>query len=237
MLISTPGIVLHSTKYSDTSLIVKIYTYEQGTQSFIIKGAFSKKGKLRASLFMPMAQLQITYNDPNKDTLKFLKDVSRSDTSMNIQFDPVKSAILLFYNEILYKLLFDAGPDPMLFRFIAEEIHHVETLEHGLADLPIRFLLRLSKALGFYPENNYSEQTCHFSLEECRFQSYFIDERTELPQTQSRYLSELLRGTGNIPASRTLRTSLLHYLISYLHTHHEQIRDIASADVLASVLR
>lgn len=237
MLITTPGIVLHSTKYSDTSLIVKIYTYEQGTQSFIIKGAFSKKGKIRASFFMPLSQLSITYNDPGKETLKFLKEVSRADDSLDVQFDPVKSSIILFYNEILYKLLFDAGPDPMLFRFITEEIHRVHEQESNLADLPIRFLIRLSSNLGFYPENNYSEKECFFSLEESRFQSYFIDERCELSKEESFYLSQLLNNDPDAVASRQMRNLLLHHLIAYFRIHNEQLKEISSIEVLSSVLR
>lgn len=237
MLISTPGIVLHSTKYSDTSLIVKIFTYEQGTQSFIIKGAFNKKGKIRASLFLPLSILNITYNDPNRETLKFLKDVSRYDETMDVQFDPVKSSILLFYNEILYKLLFDAGPDPILFRFILEEIQKVNKQEDNLADLPIRFLLRLSNNLGFFPENNYSEKDCYFSLEESRFQSYFLNERCELSKEESCYLSQLLNNDENISVSRPLRNALLYHLIAYFRMHNEQIREISSVEVLSSVLR
>lgn len=236
MLISTPGIVLHSTKYSDTSLIVKIFTYEQGTQSFIIKGAFNKKGKIRASLFLPLSILNITYNDPNLDTLKFLKEVSRYDETLDVQFDPVKSSILLFYNEVLYKLLYDAGPDPMLFRFIIEEIKKVQYQEDNLADIPLRFILRLSHNLGFYPENNYTEKECIFSLEECRFQSYIIDERCELPKEESHYLSQLLNEMPQATVGRATRDALLHHLITYLQIHNEHIRDIASVDILSSVL-
>lgn len=236
MLISTPGIVLHSTKYSDTSLIVKIFTYEQGTQSFIIKGAFSKKGKIRASFFLPLSILNITYNDPNRESLKFLKEVSRNDGSMDIQFDPIKNSILLFYNEILYKLLYDAGPDPLLFRFIIEEVQNVQFQEGSLADTPLRFLLRLSNNLGFTPENNYTEKECFFSLEECRFQSYIIDERCELPKDESFYLSQLLKNVPQIAVSRPIRDALLHHLLDYLRMHNEHIRDITSVDILSAVL-
>ena len=111
MNITTSGIVIHTTKYSDTSLIVKIFTEAQGTQSFIIKGAFGKKSRTKAALFSPMALVNITYNDHAGDKLKFLKEASRTDSAASITFDPSKSAILLFYNELIYKLLYDTGAD------------------------------------------------------------------------------------------------------------------------------
>ncbi|MBO7629173.1 MAG: recombination protein O N-terminal domain-containing protein [Bacteroidales bacterium] len=59
MLVSTPGIVMHATKYGDTSLIVKIFTQQQGNQSFMIKGAFSNNNRFAASYFTPMAMMVI----------------------------------------------------------------------------------------------------------------------------------------------------------------------------------
>ena len=129
MNITTAGIVLHSTKYSDTSLIVKIFTEAQGTQSFIIKGAFGKKSRVKAALFSPMGLVNITYNDHGGDKLKFLKDIMRRSTAADMGFDPIKSSILLFYNELVYKLLFDTGPDTVLFHFLEDEILKVSETE------------------------------------------------------------------------------------------------------------
>ena len=170
MNITTAGIVLHSTKYSDTSLIVKIFTEAQGTQSFIIKGAYGKKSRVKAALFSPMALVDITYNDHGGEKLKFLKDIMRRSTPIDMGFDPVKSSILLFYNELSYKLLFETGPDTVLFHFLENEVLKVAEAETIPAELPLMFLIRLSVILGFFPENNYSEKTPYFSLTECRFQ-------------------------------------------------------------------
>lgn len=236
MLITTNGIVLHSTKYSDTSLIVKIFTEKQGTQSFIVKGAFSKKGKIRASLFSTLALVSITYDDHNKSNLKFIKEISKYDLQAELCFDPVRSSILLFYNEILYKLLFDAGEDVVLFHFLEEEITKTADIEELTADLPLRFLIRLSIVLGFFPENNHSSQDCHFSLSDGRFQSFFIDERNDLPEAESLYLSQLMLGDTSTVANRSLRNSLLRYLIQYYIIHNEQIREIESVEILSAVL-
>ena len=49
-IISTKAIVISTIKYSDTSLIVKLYTEKVGLVSFLLKGILkSKKGKLRTS--------------------------------------------------------------------------------------------------------------------------------------------------------------------------------------------
>ena len=103
-------------------------------------------------------------------------------------------------------------------------------------ELPLRFLLRLSIVLGFFPENNYTEQDCYFSLYDSRFQSYFVDENSHLPQPESQYLSQLLRQESDSSALRHTRNNLLHYLIKYYKIHNEQLREIDSVGILSSIL-
>ena len=107
MIITTPGIVMHATKYGDTSLIVKIFTQQQGNQSFIVKNAFRKNNRFAASYFTPLAMMDISYDDHSKSSLKYLKDIAPRHPANAMYYDPAKSSILLFYNEILYKLLMD----------------------------------------------------------------------------------------------------------------------------------
>ena len=236
MMVSTAGIVLHATKYSDTSLIVKLFTREKGLQSFIVKGAFNKKSRFRASLFSPLAMLHITYDDHRSDRLMYLRDVQRLTPAPELLFDPARSAILLFYNELLYKLLFDTGEDKVLFDFLEEEIMRIFEADTDLVELPLRFLLRLSIVLGFFPENNYSENNCYFSLYDSRFQSFYVDEASELPLQESQYLSQLLRQEAGTSALRHTRNNLLHYLIKYYKIHNEQLREIDSVGILSSIL-
>ena len=40
--IKTRAIVLQSIKYGDSSLVVKMFTEEEGLQSFMVKGVFGK---------------------------------------------------------------------------------------------------------------------------------------------------------------------------------------------------
>lgn len=236
MNITTSGIVIRSTKYADTSLIVKIFTEAQGTQSFIIKGAFGKKSRIRASLFTPMALVNITYNDHAGDKLKFLKEASRTDSAANITFDPVKSALLLFYNELIYKILYDAGTDTVLFHFLESEVLKIGDLDQCPADLPLRFLIRLSIILGFLPENNYSSENPYFSLADCRFQPHCFDEHNDVPAAESRYLSMLLKDDECPIPDRQTRNNLLHYLIEYFKLHNEQLKELESVDILSTVL-
>ena len=236
MIVSTPGIVMHATKYGDTSLIVKIFTQQQGNQSFMIKGAFRKNNRFAASYFTPLAMMDISYDDHNRGSLKYLKDIAPRKTSDSLFYDPAKSSILLFYNEILYKLLADAGEDKVLFDFLRKEIEGVHVATGNLAELPLRFLLRLCKVMGYSPEDNYSATDGYFSMQECRFQPCYAEDAGFMNREESAYLHQLLSQESQVPASRMLRSALLKRLVAYLQMHNEQIRKIDSLEILASVL-
>ncbi|MBP5496094.1 MAG: DNA repair protein RecO [Bacteroidales bacterium] len=236
MIISTPGIVMHATKYGDTSLIVKIFTQQQGNQSFIVKNAFRKNNRFAASYFTPLAMMDISYDDHSKSSLKYLKDITPRRATTPMYYDPAKSSILLFYNEILYKLLMDSGQDEVLFDFLQEEIAKVHNARENMAELPLRFLLRLSRVMGYEPEDNISPNNPYFSLQECRFQPFFIENAGILTQQQSQYLHLLLNQEEPVPVTRDLRTALLKGLVAYFQTHNEQIRKIDSLEILSAVL-
>ena len=74
-IISTKAIVISTIKYSDTSLIVRLYTKEVGLVSYLLKGILkSKKGKLRTAYFQPLTQLSIISSHQEKRNLQLLKE-------------------------------------------------------------------------------------------------------------------------------------------------------------------
>ena len=236
MIISTPGIVMHATKYGDTSLVVKIFTQQQGNQSFIIKNAFRKNNRFSASYFTPLAMMDISYDDHSKSSLKYLKDIAPRHPANPLYYDPAKSSILLFYKEILYKLLMDAGEDQTLFGFLQEEISLVHGAKENFAELPIRFLLRLSTVMGYAPEDNFTNENSYFSLQECRFQHYYIEDAGFLTAQQSLYLHQLLSQEEPIPVTRGVRNALLKSMVAYFQMHNEHIRKIDSLEILSTIL-
>ena len=70
----------------------------------------------------------------------------------------------------------DSGEDRVLFDFLREEIDRVNKASGSLAELPLRFLLRLCKVMGYFPEDNYASPSRYFSLQECRFQPYYVED-------------------------------------------------------------
>ena len=239
MLVATKGIVLHTTKYADHSLIINIFTEELGTRTFMVKNAFSKKNKVNYSYFSPLALLELHFNRQKSD-IHFLKEVSFHRHYSLISLDPVRQSLLFFYNELLYKLLFQYGEDKTLFHFIQESLLELDSETGNFSDIHLRFMVKLSHHLGFFPEQNHSDKNAHFNLLESAFQPYFFDNGDFLSKEASLYLSQLMQCVHSdepVPLPhKIIRNELLHLLVKYFELHHEGIRKIESIDILTQLL-
>lgn len=239
MFIRTKGIVLHKTKYGDHSMIVKIYTEKVGTLSFIVKGAYSKKSKINQSLFGLLSILELNFDNHRPTQLHYLKEASIAYHYTSIPFDAAKSSILFFYNELLYKLLFNAGEDEALFHFIEQSLLQLDEPHCRIADVHIQFMIRLAQNLGFLPENNYTERTPYFSIEESCFTDFYVD-NTSLNPIESRYFSQAIQAImedKELPlADKPTRINVLRGLINYFEKHNEAVSNIQSINILCDVL-
>ena len=238
MLVTTQGIVLQTTKYSDHSLIVKIFTRKSGTVSFIIKNAFSKKSKQPASFFAPLTILDIIYNETDTENLKFLKEVGIAHPFHAGHLDIRKNSILLFYHELLLKLLYQAtAPDEVLFDFMVDELLKLDATPEVAPDFHIVFLIHLVQQLGYKPDANFSLHAPYFSIEDSHFGSVFADNSYYLSKEASYYLFTILKKQNHSTPDKKTRMELLNGMILYLMKYHKQIKEIESVAILAEVLR
>ena len=76
---STSGICLHYYKYSDSSVIVKIFTERFGLRSFVLKGVRSKKSKNKINLLQSLNVVQLEMTNNNKRQLQYVKEINKSD--------------------------------------------------------------------------------------------------------------------------------------------------------------
>ena len=238
MYTSTPGIVLQTTKYSDNSLIVKIFTRQNGVISFIIKNAFSKKSKQPVAYFSPLTILDLIYNETYHEKLTFLKEVSVAHPFHAIHNDIRKNSILLFYQELLMKLLYNANaPDEQLFDFIKEHLLKLETTPEPAPDFHIVFLIQLIQQLGYKPELNFSLHTPYFSIEDSNFGSSFLEVPFYLSKEASFYLFTILKNQNHTLPNKQTRMELLNGMLLYLMQHNKQIKEIESVAILSELNR
>ena len=162
MLQQTRGIVFKTFKYSETSLIVRIYTEKLGIQSYMINRVRHKQAKTKPALLQGLSVLDmVVYHRQNKK-IQHIKELKLSYVFSAIPFDIVRSSIALFITEILYKTVKEEEANTAQFEFLVSFIQYLDLTKLPTGNLHLWFMLHWSAFLGFLPQNNFEHHTSAF---------------------------------------------------------------------------
>lgn len=234
MLVKTPAIVLSTIKYSEADLIARLYTRELGTQSFMLKGIRkSRKGKLRASFFQPLTQLEIETQHKGKGHLEYIKEARVIFPYQHLLTDISKSSITLFFSEVLTQLLTEQQPDTSLFEYLSSVFQYLDQIDQ-VANFSIKTLLDITGFLGFQPD----QSTMHFTyfnllngnFDENGLQPY------HLTDVESNLLKQFIGVNFDdivgIHMNREERNNLLNIVIEYFQIHLQMFKKPNSLSIL-----
>lgn len=239
MLHQTRGIVFHTVDFSETSIIVKIYTELFGIQSYLVRGSRKKGASLRPVFFQPLSLLDLTAYHREKQNLQTVREARFAHPFQSVPFDIRKSSIALFLCELFYKTIREEEPNPGLFSFLWQSLLQLDEME-TVGYFHLVLTLHLTRFLGFFPHADHPSETDYFNLEEGVFQSFppehshFLDE--ELTPV-FRQLLMLEAGTVEpIRISPLIRNRLLDKLLEYYRLHLPGFTELKSVRVLHEVL-
>lgn len=237
MLHHTRGIVFHQVKYSETSLIVKIYTEQFGLQSYMIRGIRNKKSLIKPALLQPFTLVEIVVYHNEKKDLQHLKEIQIACPFKSIPFDIRKSSVLIFLNEILNCVIREQESNPGLFQFIYNSIESFDLTDQGINDFHLNFMMELTRHLGFYPKKNFNEENTVFDMQEGVFTHQVMSSNTLMHKPYSEYFAALLSdGNSPVQMNPSNRQTMLEYMIRFYKLHIPGIKEIKSHSVLKAVL-
>jgi len=236
MIRKTRGIVLHTTKYGESSLVVHCYTEQFGRLTFMVKGIRKSRKQSRSNLFQPLFILDFeVYHKDNRD-MQLVKEVSRSVPLNSLPFDIMKSTQAIFMAEVLYRVAKEEESNPVLASFLTSTIQYLDTMEESSPDFHIIFMFQLSRHLGFYPQKNFDRERVFFDLTSGRFKEHFGDPEICLDREASelwiRYLSSDLQEVKKYGFNGTQRKITLDNLIRYYKLHVSGMGDVRSLEIL-----
>ncbi|MDX2423355.1 MAG: DNA repair protein RecO [Amphritea sp.] len=143
--------VLHTRPYRETSLLVDLFTLEQGKVSVVVKGARSPRSRMRA-MMQPFTPLQI--NLRGRHELKTLLQAEAVAAPVFLKGDALICG--LYVNELLERLLQPSDPHPHLYVFYQYVLN--ELLAATDIELALRtFEQQLLQQLGY-----------QFDVQECK---------------------------------------------------------------------
>lgn len=240
MLHNTPGIVFHQVKYSESSIIAKIYTELFGLQSYMIRGIRNKKSKIKSALLQHLTLVDLVVYHKAKNNIHNIREIKIAYPFQSIPYNIHKSSITVFLNEILYHVIKEEEANPDLFKFLFNALQVLDLKESNFAGFHYLFLMQLSKYLGFYPKKNYSAINSNFNLEEGKFTDQKGPQNIFIPPPFSTYISELIslsfENLELFNLNPTHRNQLLEILLNYYRLHLPVALNIKSHLVLQTVL-
>lgn len=233
------GIVLHTIKYGDTSLVAYVLTDTLGRQNYLVQGVKSGRGKgNKAALLQPMFLLEFEGIPSRHSQMDRMKDVRLSQPLQSIPFDVRKSTIALFMAEVLYRLVREVEPDSPLFGFVRDSVTALDRMEEGISNFHLWFLVQLSAFLGFYPAGEYSEGDW-FDITEGSFVGRFPEHAIAVSRPNSALLASLMgveaEQLGSLPLSRSQRADFLADMLHYFGYHLDAIDKVQSVRMLGEI--
>lgn len=240
MLLKTKGIVIKQTKFSDSGVIVKIFTEELGVQSFFVRGLRSKKSKSKSAMFQPlnMLELEITYSE--KKTLHNIKEVTIWYAYQSVTEDMKKRTMLFFINELLHKSLKEETENKDLFNWIHNALVWLDLADRGFVNFHLVFMMQLSMFLGFYPKKQAKGNCNYFDLIEGKFSNNMPVHQHYVTQEISVILDHLrelnFEDMANLKVNNNSRKLILEALIDYYKIHLNFVGNFKSLDVLSVIL-
>ncbi len=229
-----PAYVLHQHDWSETSLILDLFTREAGRVAVAAKGAKRPYSQLRAVL-LPLQRISVSLSKPGKSASAEGGEVQTLRTAEwgGGATLPAGAALFSGYylNELLLKLLARHDPHPALFDAYADTLAHLSEGDEVLR----AFELKLLAELGLLPDLSVVTPTQAHVDPERRYQ--LSPESGVIPPTTDASLpgallvqlqAALLHGSMDAlrqacatasPALKTTLRGLLHY-----HLGHQPLR-------------
>lgn len=236
-VVSTKAIVISAFKYSDSSLIVKCFTEQEGLKSYLIRGVLkSKKGNLKPAYFQPLTQLKIEATHKQKSTLHTLKDATVLHQYNTIYQDIVKQSIVLFLSEVLSSCIQEEEKNIRFFSYLENAILWLDTHD-TVSNFHLLFLLNLSHFLGFYPDVS-NKHKDSFNLLEGNFTDA-THEKLTISGDKLILFKKLLGinfdAIENVSFSKQERQVILQMIIQYFELHLDGFRTPKSLAILETV--
>lgn len=242
MIYKSKAIALHSIRYGDSSIIAYLYSEMFGRISILVHSAYGKsKGTGKAVFFQPLNQLDIVFYRKETQAIAKLKETNLDINYISIPFDPVKRAIALFIGELIYKTVKEEVSNPAMYKYLVGSIQLLDVLHSGSSNYHLLFMMQLTRHLGIYPGNTWSEYNKIFDMKN----GIFVHNEPQHPlflSTQNSQLLSLLMQTpfdqsDQLTFNHFQRNQIIQDILYYYQVHLGSVSDLKSLTVLTEIFK
>lgn len=217
MIVTAYLIVLHTTKYGDSSIILHTLSREYGRRSFILKGVGGRKTSL--SLVQPLSIVEAEIIVSRHSQLYQIKKLVAKYQLTGIRTDIYKNAITMFLSEVLFKTVREGCYEDGLYEAVERNILLLDSVHSEFSNFHIHFLLELVIRLGFNPQGEDIQIMA---------QEYY--------PVISKFMNSDFAEAMLIPLSGENRKNIAETILRYIEYHIDYQLNINSLNVLHELL-
>lgn len=233
------GIILHTLKYGDSSMVAFLLTDVGGRRSYMVQGVRSRSGRgSKLALFQPMFPVEFEGLESSGRQMHRFKEIRTAFALRSMPFDVRKSTVALFMAEVLYRLVRESEPNEALFDFVWGSVEALDAMEEGVANFHLWFLANLSRFLGFCPGNDHVSGAW-FDIREGLFVPVQPAHTEVMTRECARIFRDMLacdvRRLADVALNRTQRVEFLNAMLIYFGYHLDAVSAVQSVRILREV--
>jgi DNA repair protein RecO (recombination protein O) len=240
MLHKIKGIVLKTTNYSESSVVVQVFTDKFGIQSYLINGVKKPKAKIKLNMLQSLHLLDMIVYFKANTNIQRVSELRPMPVFKTIPYDVVKSSMVMFLNEVLYKSIRQQSADEGLFDFIFNSIAWFDEVLTPNPNFHLSFLLKLSRFLGFSPNDNKRTGDIYFDLQEGAYTSRRPIHLNYLEIEDALLFVELfntsIENISEIKMTNLKRRFILDKILVYYRLHTSSFGEVQSHKILETLL-
>ncbi|WP_316797488.1 DNA repair protein RecO [Pedobacter agri] len=240
MLHKVRGIVLKTTNYSESSVIVQVLTDKFGMQSYLINGVKKPKAKIKMNMLQSLHLLDMVVYHKANTNIQRVSEIRQTPVFKSIPYDMIKTSIIIFLNEVLYKSIRQQSADDSLFDYIFNSVAWFDETEELNPNFHLSFLLKLTRFLGFSPNDKRRTDQVYFDLQEGEFVSRLPIHANYLQLEDAQGFVSLfntpLERIYEIKMSNVQRRFLLDKILVFYTLHTASFGEVQSHKILETLL-
>lgn len=239
MLEKTQGIVLHTMRYGEDNMIVRVFTVTRGTLTFMVRVPKGRRSAVKTQLLRPLTILDMDVDYRERVQMHRIKDMHVSIPYVSLPYDPAKEAVAMFLGEVLYHALKHEGENRALFDFLLYAFEWFDLAVRDYANFHICLLVQLTRHLGFLPNMDDYVPYSFFDLMEGCFVSTIPPHNLYLTAEETATFPHLLKMNfatmHRVHLNRQQRGRILKVLNTYYRLHIPEFPELKSLNVLAEL--
>lgn len=239
MLIKTQGIVFRSVKYSETSLILDIFTRDYGLKTYIISGVRQNKSRSGAALYQIGSVLDIEAYEKENSKINRLKEAKIAYFYSTLYFEIKKFSIALFLIELLSKVIKEKEKNKPVYSQILNALIYLDSTHNRTSNYHLCFMAKAVSSLGFEIQSNFTTINNIFDIREGKFIDKYPTHKDYLEANDAKMFSDILNTmpensyTLILPSGKN--KEFLTVLISYYEYHIGNIGNLKTMEVFGHI--